>query len=113
MSSQFLIRTMLYLVTLFLIVILALFFLYSQSAHAWNVPFNPSSPEIAASSDSENVLKSISTFVNWACAVISAYVAYKAAGKLHDSDIRGFVLTMTGAFIIGGAPYFSQYFLFN
>lgn len=113
MSNQFLVRTMLYLITLFVFAMLALMFLYSQSAHAWNVPFSPSSPEIAASSDGENVLKTINTVINWVCAIISAYVAYKAAGKLHDSDIRGFILTMTGAFIIGGAPYFSQYFLFN
>jgi hypothetical protein len=113
MSNQFLIRLMLFLVTLYQILMLISMLTYAQSAHAWNVPFSPSAPEIAASSDGENVLKTINILINWGCAIISAYVAFKAAGKLHDSDIRGFFLTMTGAFIIGGAPYFSQYFLFN
>jgi hypothetical protein len=105
---------MLFLVTLFQVVMIFLMLLYAQSAHAWNVPFNPQAPEIQASKDSSEVLEFINTFIGWVCALISVYLAYKAMAKLNSSEGFGsFLLTLAGAFIAGGASYFSQYFVYH
>ena len=88
-------------------------FIYASNAYGWDVSFSPSAPEIRASNDTQVMLKFLSTLINWGCAILAVYLLHRAAKKLHDSNIGGFLKTLISSFIVGSAPYFSQYFIYK
>lgn len=103
----------LFLVSFIQVILIFLLLAYYSQAFAWNVPFDPQAPEVAAGAKSADMLSFINIFINWTCAVLSVYIGYKAASRLHNSDYKGFFQAMTASFIIGGAPYFSQFLIFH
>ena len=88
-------------------------FIYANKAYSWDVSFVPSAPEIQASNDTPIMLKFLSTFIIWGCAILAVYLLHCASKKLHDSNIGGFIKTLLSSFIVGSAPYFSQFFLYK